>query len=206
MSATRDHAAISHNLDPHGVSGTATDNRPRPLATLNEPTTILARPSAVWWTHVAWLVLAVAISVTLAPRWAGAAPWLFAPLILARALSRGALAALTWSLVAMLLVDLAPPGSDHPGSDIVTWLAATAVLVLASRAWNSAWWVPWATGVGAGLAWWATGLAMRTAQTGRLELPLVAAAISCVTTGVLVGVVTPRWVRWAHRERLRGRA
>lgn len=154
---------------------------------LREPTTIVARPSAVAWSRVAWLVMTLLLAVT-----AG--------------VTGGAWSAVAWAIAGALLLDLAPPASSAPGLALVPAVAAALVVTRAARSWNSAAWVPAIVGGLGALTAFLVVLALRVVASGSVQVDPYSLLGSTATTAVLTAALAPTWVRWTLREQERGRA
>lgn len=173
---------------------------------LREPTTIVARPSAVTWSRVAWLVLTLLLAVTVLPLVPTWAPWMLVPLLVTAGVTGGAWSAVAWAIAGALLLDLAPPASATPGLSVLPAVAAALVVTRAARSWNNAAWVPALVGGFGALAGSLVMLALRVVASGTVQLDLSALLGSTLTTAVLTALLAPPWVRWTLREQERGRA
>lgn len=176
------------------------------MRALREPTTIVARPSALACTRLTWCLAAALVTVTVLPRAGAVAPWLFAPLVVSAAVTGGAWSAAVWALAGGLLLDLMPPVTGHAGASALPALAAAVVAARLSPSWSYAWWVPGVTGAVAALVVTGSACLMNAASTGKVALDPAFLLGSTLTTALLTALVAPRWVRWARREQERGRA
>lgn len=178
----------------------------KPLPALNEPTTILHRPSALTITRLLWCVGALAVACAVLPRWPVAGPWLVAPALAVTAVLDGRIACLIWALALSVASDVMPPASDNPGEHLLAWAAGACVLALCARQWRAsraAWFL---SGFLGSAAWWVTGLIGQWAAAGRITLPLLDVVVSTLLTGFLVAVTASSWARWGYALRRRGRA
>lgn len=175
-------------------------------APLREPTTIVARPSAVVISRVMWIVLTAVASVTLLPLVGVWAPWMLVPLMTAAAVIGGGWSAAVWAIAGALLIDLTPPSSSTPGVGIIPALAAALVIARTARAWDDAAWVPAAVGALGAVTAGVVVVAIRVASAGTWSLDIPQFVASGVTTCVLTALIAPPWVRWTRREQERGRA
>ncbi|KLO62962.1 hypothetical protein AA983_06050 [Dermacoccus sp. PE3] len=173
---------------------------------LREPTTIVARPSAVAWSRVAWLVLTLLLAVTVLPLVPTWAPWMLVPLLVTAGVTGGAWSAVAWAIAGALLLDLAPPASSAPGLALVPAVAAALVVTRAARSWNSAAWVPAIVGGLGALTASLVVLALRVVASGSVQVDPYSLLGSTATTAVLTAALAPTWVRWTLREQERGRA
>lgn len=176
------------------------------MRAVREPTTIVARPSALACSRLIWCLGAALVTVTVLPRAGEVAPWLFAPLVVGAAVTGGVWSAAVWALAGGLLLDLMPPVAEHPGSSALPALAAALVASRLSPSWSYARWTPGVTGAAVAVVVSGAACLMNAVSTGTVALDLVFLLGSTLTTAALTALVTPRWVRWARREQERGRA
>lgn len=173
---------------------------------LREPTTIVARPSAVVWSRISWLVLTALLAVTVLPLVPAWAPWMLVPLIVTAAVTGGAWSATAWSIAGALLLDLAPPASATPGLFILPAVVTALVVTRGARSWNSAAWVPAMMGGLGALTTATTVLALQIVASGTVRVNLLQMLGSSLTTALLTACLAPAWARWTLREQKRGRA
>lgn len=177
-----------------------------PLRPLAEPASILARPSAVWWSRCAWLLFATPLAATVLTHLGSWAPAVVAPLVLTAAITDGGLRALAWALAAGLYLDLVPPASSTPGLTMLPFAASALVASRGRQAWSASSWAPVVIGALMSLAAGVTVVVLRAAAAGVVAVPILDLLGGSVTTAVLCAIVTPRWVRWTRRLQERGRA
>lgn len=179
------------------------------LRPIHEPATLVARPSLLWWTRVAWLVAAAVLSAAWLPRIEPWAPVLVVPVIVsaAAAASHDAwFAALGWAVAGGILLDLTPPHASVIGLSALGYAVGAFVAARGVRWWTTAPWVPCLIGFACDLAVRLTGVAVHAAASGSLILRPLEELIGAVLTGLLTGLVAPRWTRWALAQHERGRA
>lgn len=176
---------------------------PRPV---REPATLLARPSALAFTRIAWAVFAAVIPVVLTPSVGRWCPWLAVPLLASALVDAGIMCAVMWGLVGLVVAAVLPPGGDDIAPQIIALLCALALTRRARSLTAASSWAPAVVGAAMVVTHDLALVVLDAASSGHVQIDVTALAVRGVLTAVLAALVVPAWVAWADRERSRGRA